>query len=307
MTRCIHHRVNSCLSLSIRHLSKSWRGESSSNSSTHRTADPRLRRYARVLTRNPDRRTIWMQDTLSRALTNSTSGNPAPYLGAWLFTIMHNQNVNNVRRDIRESAQSISSRYPRRYRHADPSASRKMVELDRALARLPLGQRQVILLVAWKACPMRTQRESKRSGRHRPLALIPRATLFASSWISKIHPPSRLCRSSLTSPAPPARKRLSSSHWHPILILLFSLACGPSMAAVAKSNCYRPEEQLTFRYRAADRDCCLMKTSADTIDIKTVFLGGLIFFWQRLGLLLSRPISSCRSCSRSCSASCCSR
>ena len=29
----------------------------------------------------------------------------------------------------------------------DPSASRKMVELDRALARLPLAQRQVILLV----------------------------------------------------------------------------------------------------------------------------------------------------------------
>src|SRR2546423_9028084 len=29
----------------------------------------------------------------------------------------------------------------------DPSASRKMIELDRALARLPLGKRQVILLV----------------------------------------------------------------------------------------------------------------------------------------------------------------
>jgi RNA polymerase sigma-70 factor, ECF subfamily len=29
----------------------------------------------------------------------------------------------------------------------DPSASRKMVELDRALAQLPLDQRQVILLV----------------------------------------------------------------------------------------------------------------------------------------------------------------
>ena len=33
------------------------------------------------------------------------------------------------------------------HRGANYAASRKMVELDRALARLPLGQRQVILLV----------------------------------------------------------------------------------------------------------------------------------------------------------------
>jgi RNA polymerase sigma-70 factor (ECF subfamily) len=61
---------------------------------------------------------------------------------------MHNQNVNNVRRDVRESAavdiERVSTTLPAT---TDPSASRKMVELDRALAQLPLGQRQVILLV----------------------------------------------------------------------------------------------------------------------------------------------------------------
>jgi RNA polymerase sigma factor (sigma-70 family) len=69
-------------------------------------------------------------------------------LGAWLFTIMHNQNVNNVRREVRESAaveiERVATTLPAT---TDPSASRKMIELDRALARLPLGQRQVILLV----------------------------------------------------------------------------------------------------------------------------------------------------------------
>jgi RNA polymerase sigma-70 factor (ECF subfamily) len=61
---------------------------------------------------------------------------------------MHNQNVNNVRRDVRESAavdiEWVSATLPAT---TDPSASRKMVELDRALAWLPLEQRQVILLV----------------------------------------------------------------------------------------------------------------------------------------------------------------
>ena len=109
---------------------------------------PRLRRYARALTRNRDRADDLVQDALSRALEKEQFWQPGTDLGAWLFTIMHNQNVNNVRRDVRVSAmvdiELISTTLPAT---TDPSASRKMVELDRALARLPLGQRQVILLV----------------------------------------------------------------------------------------------------------------------------------------------------------------
>src|SRR5437762_5903204 len=109
---------------------------------------PRLRRYARVLTRNPDRADDLVQATLSRALGKPHVWQTGTNLGAWLFTIMHNQNVNNVRRDIRGSAavdiERLSTTLPAT---TDPSASREMVELDRALARLPLGQQQVILLV----------------------------------------------------------------------------------------------------------------------------------------------------------------
>jgi RNA polymerase sigma-70 factor (ECF subfamily) len=109
---------------------------------------PRLRRYARALTRNRDRADDLVQDTLSRALDKQQFWQPGTNLGAWMFTIMHNQNVNNVRRDVRESAtvdiEWVSAMLPAT---TDPSASRKMVELDRALARLPLEQRQVILLV----------------------------------------------------------------------------------------------------------------------------------------------------------------
>ena len=109
---------------------------------------PRLRRYARALTRNRDRADDLVQDTLSRALDKQHLWQPGTNLGAWLFTIMHNQNVTNVRRDARKSAAvDIERVSPTLPATTDPSASRKVVELDRALARLPLGQRQVILLV----------------------------------------------------------------------------------------------------------------------------------------------------------------
>jgi RNA polymerase sigma-70 factor (ECF subfamily) len=109
---------------------------------------PRLRRYARALTRNRDRADDLVQDTLGRALIKEEFWQPGTNLRAWLFTIMHNQNVNNVRRDVRESGaldiEGISVALPAT---TDPTASRQMFELERALAQLALEQRQVILLV----------------------------------------------------------------------------------------------------------------------------------------------------------------
>jgi RNA polymerase sigma-70 factor, ECF subfamily len=62
-----------------------------------------LRRYARALTRNRERADDLVQDTLGRALIKEQFWQPGTNLRAWLFTIMHNQNVNNVRRDSREA------------------------------------------------------------------------------------------------------------------------------------------------------------------------------------------------------------
>src|SRR6266446_718119 len=128
-----------------------WSCKERAMSEFHRLIEqqiPRLRRYARALTRNRDRADDLVQDTLSRALDKQHLWQPGTNLGAWLFTIMHNQNVNNVRRDVREftavEIERVSTTLPAT---TDPSASRKIVELDRALAQLPLGQRQVILLV----------------------------------------------------------------------------------------------------------------------------------------------------------------
>jgi DNA-directed RNA polymerase specialized sigma24 family protein len=64
---------------------------------------PRLRRYARALTRASDRADDLVQDTLLRALTKLHLWQPGTDIRAWLFTIMHHQYVNTVRREAREA------------------------------------------------------------------------------------------------------------------------------------------------------------------------------------------------------------
>jgi RNA polymerase sigma-70 factor, ECF subfamily len=49
---------------------------------------PKLRRYARALTRNRDRADDLVQDTLGRALVKEQFWQPGTNLRAWLFTII---------------------------------------------------------------------------------------------------------------------------------------------------------------------------------------------------------------------------
>src|SRR5690349_6279755 len=61
----------------------------------------RLRRYAFALTRNMTRADDLVQDTLVRAIAKQRGWQCGTNLRAWLFTLMHNQNVNGVRRSAR--------------------------------------------------------------------------------------------------------------------------------------------------------------------------------------------------------------
>jgi RNA polymerase sigma factor (sigma-70 family) len=73
---------------------------------------------------------------------------PGTDIRAWLFTIIHNQFVNTVRRDRRETGTVDIERLAcTLVATTDPTARRQLAELDRALARLPAEQREVILLV----------------------------------------------------------------------------------------------------------------------------------------------------------------
>jgi RNA polymerase sigma-70 factor (ECF subfamily) len=109
---------------------------------------PRLRRYARALTRNAVRADDLVQETLVRALRKEHLWQPGTDLRAWLFTIMHNLNVNEVRRAIRDDATvDLENCSENLTATTDPTVSRQLRELDHALAQLPEEQRQVILLV----------------------------------------------------------------------------------------------------------------------------------------------------------------
>ena len=109
---------------------------------------PRLRRYARALTRRADRADDLVQETLVRAIAKSDLWQAGTDIRAWLFTIMHNQHVNMVRRAMRDDATvDIEQMSSSLMAITDPTASRQLRELDTALARLPAEQREVILLV----------------------------------------------------------------------------------------------------------------------------------------------------------------
>jgi RNA polymerase sigma-70 factor, ECF subfamily len=109
---------------------------------------PRLRRYARALTHDNARADDLVQSCLVRAIAKQHLWQEGTDLRAWLFTILHNQYVNEVRHVARELAampvEDLSASLPVKERAIDALQLR---DLDRAMERLPDGQRQVILLV----------------------------------------------------------------------------------------------------------------------------------------------------------------
>ena len=109
---------------------------------------PRLRRYAQALTRDPSRADDLIQDTLIRALAKRHLYQDGTNLRAWLFTIMHNQHVNDIRRNVQEgNSLDVDTVAAHLVAITDPTASRQLRELDEAIGKLAMEQRQVILLI----------------------------------------------------------------------------------------------------------------------------------------------------------------
>jgi RNA polymerase sigma-70 factor (ECF subfamily) len=109
---------------------------------------PRLRRYARALTRDNVAADDLVQDCLTRALDKLHLWQQGTDLRAWLFTILHNQYVNYVRRAVREgTAVGLSESEPLLTRAPHQGKRLELRDLERAIAKLPEEQRSVILLV----------------------------------------------------------------------------------------------------------------------------------------------------------------
>jgi RNA polymerase sigma-70 factor (ECF subfamily) len=108
---------------------------------------PRLRRYARALVGDRYAADDLVQDTLERAINKFHLWRPGSDLRAWLFTIMHNVHVNQLRsRATRpETALDEGDLLAQPAFDADRLEIRDM---QMAIAALPAEQREVILLIA---------------------------------------------------------------------------------------------------------------------------------------------------------------
>jgi RNA polymerase sigma-70 factor, ECF subfamily len=110
-------------------------------------AVPGLRAFAISLSGNVDRADDLVQETLLRAVTNIDSFQPGSHMSAWLITILRNLFLTEYRKRRREVEDANG-------RHVDslksPPEQHSRVEFEEfrvALAKLPSGQREALLLI----------------------------------------------------------------------------------------------------------------------------------------------------------------
>jgi RNA polymerase sigma-70 factor (ECF subfamily) len=117
----------------------------------HRLFDeqiPRLRRYARALTGDRTRADDLVQDCLARAWQKRSLWRRGTDLRAWLFTILHNLHVNEVRRlKSRPDLLALDDAALEVPIAANVDGGLALRDLDAALQQLPEEQRAVLLLV----------------------------------------------------------------------------------------------------------------------------------------------------------------
>lgn len=110
---------------------------------------PRLRRYAHALLHHPDDADDLVQATLEHAWTKSSHWPQVTDMRAWLFTLMHNLYIDQIRRPkltlVELDDKAINTVVAE---GSAQEARANLLDLEAALARLPTEQKEVILLVA---------------------------------------------------------------------------------------------------------------------------------------------------------------
>jgi RNA polymerase sigma-70 factor, ECF subfamily len=111
---------------------------------------PRLRRYARYLRREPDHADDLVQECLSRAIAKIDTWQPGTNLRAWLFVILRNCHINEIRREQR--IVSIDDESPTSGPTLTVPGSQEtrvaLAEVRNAYLSLSEEHREVLLLVA---------------------------------------------------------------------------------------------------------------------------------------------------------------
>jgi RNA polymerase sigma-70 factor (ECF subfamily) len=107
---------------------------------------PRLRRYARALAGDQHAADDLVQDTIERAINKRHLWRPGSDLRAWLFAIMHNVFVNQLRSRQAHPEDALDDDVLPAVLPTD-GARLEVRDLQTALAALPAEQREVVLLI----------------------------------------------------------------------------------------------------------------------------------------------------------------
>src|SRR3954470_3212051 len=108
---------------------------------------PSLRAFALSLTNAREIADDLVQDTLVRAWSHLHQFQPGTNMGAWLFTILRNIFYSQCRRTKHEIEDPDGSYAGRLSTAPDQHARRDVQDLLSALAKLPLEQREALLLI----------------------------------------------------------------------------------------------------------------------------------------------------------------
>jgi RNA polymerase sigma-70 factor (ECF subfamily) len=118
-----------------------------------------LQRYARALTRDRERADDLVQTCLTRALARQHLWQPGTALRAWLFTILHNAWVSLLRSAAREQARREITVALLTPAARQPDARLDLIDLDRAISKLPTYQRRILVLIALEGMVIRKRRQ----------------------------------------------------------------------------------------------------------------------------------------------------
>lgn len=109
---------------------------------------PPLRAFAISLTGKVDRADDLVQETLLKAWANRESFEPGTKLKAWLFTILRNEFYTVFRKRKREVEDADGIIAANVGVHPEQDGHMDLTDMHIALARLPVDQREALLLVS---------------------------------------------------------------------------------------------------------------------------------------------------------------
>ena len=108
---------------------------------------PRLRRFARALTRNPHDADDLVQVALERALARAHQLRPDAALAGWVFGILRHAWIDELRARARSDRLFAPEESGQNVGDAGPGAQAERLSVQDAMGRLPQDQRLAVALV----------------------------------------------------------------------------------------------------------------------------------------------------------------